>query len=310
MVRIARAYDRDCLIVDPSDKNPMATIWELDFYSRPLLDENHKKVWEVLICEAPQSVQQDVTKLFRFSQFCPSTTVNSLWLQEAIAQAIAESGQTPQKIRFFRRQMNNMVTKACEEAGLEAAPSRRTYSLQRWLQERLQNFYPQQPNYEPQLVQEMGVQYPELNAIELPDAIRGDRGDRWALVSLELEAFGDFPQWNISFGESFPLAPFCLTAGTKIPGLILFSPRALPLAGWLSGLELGYLQFQTHPRPYLRLETGASDSWIVANLTTPSTIAEAEGFEQAKRAAQGVHFLALQNNSETEAFAGFWLLVG
>ncbi|MBD0341559.1 MAG: DUF1092 family protein, partial [Microcoleus sp. Co-bin12] len=26
----------------------MATIWELDFYSRPILDEREKKKWEVL----------------------------------------------------------------------------------------------------------------------------------------------------------------------------------------------------------------------------------------------------------------------
>jgi hypothetical protein len=29
----------------------MGTIWELDFYSRPLRDEEGKKVWEVVICQ-------------------------------------------------------------------------------------------------------------------------------------------------------------------------------------------------------------------------------------------------------------------
>ena len=29
----------------------MSNIWELDFYSRPLLDANNKKVWELLICD-------------------------------------------------------------------------------------------------------------------------------------------------------------------------------------------------------------------------------------------------------------------
>ncbi|MEB3214919.1 MAG: Tab2/Atab2 family RNA-binding protein, partial [Nostocales cyanobacterium 94392] len=31
----------------------MGNIWELDYYSRPILDENNKKIWEVLICETP-----------------------------------------------------------------------------------------------------------------------------------------------------------------------------------------------------------------------------------------------------------------
>ncbi|WLT37023.1 Tab2/Atab2 family RNA-binding protein [Synechocystis sp. B12] len=75
-------------------------------------------MWEVLICESPQSVQQLPGDLFRYSQYCPSSTVNSVWLRQAIEAAIAEAGQMPQKIRFFRRQMNNMISKACEEAGI------------------------------------------------------------------------------------------------------------------------------------------------------------------------------------------------
>jgi len=286
----------------------MAIIWELDFYSRPLLDDQNKKVWEVLICESPRSVQQDSAGLFRFSQDCPSTTVNSLWLKTAIETAIAESGQMPQKIRFFRRQMNNMISKACEEAGIPPSPSRRTYALQAWFQDRLLNFYPQQPGYDPKLAQSTVVQYPALNAIALPDAVRGDQGDRWALVSLAASDFQELPEWEIGFGESFPLTGWDLDPSTRIPGLILFSPRSLPFAAWLSGLELGYLQFNPGPQPIIRLETGASDSWIVANVTDDGSVKEAQGFEQAKQNARNIHFLAIQDNPESESFAGFWLL--
>jgi hypothetical protein len=286
----------------------MGTIWELDFYSRPLLDEQNKKCWEVLICESPLSPNQKTADLFRYSQFCPSSTVNSLWLKEAIQAAIAQAGTLPQRIRFFRRQMNNMISKACEELGIDPAPSRHTYHLNQWLTQRLADFYPQQPGYDPQLAQSVSVQYPELNAVPLPDAIRGDRGDQFALVSLEASAFADVPEWEIGFGEIFDLADFGVTAETSIPGFILFSGRALPLAAWLSGLELGYLQFNATPRPIIRLETGISDSWILANLTNANTVAEAEGFEQRKTAAQGLHFLAVQEKPDAESFTGFWLL--
>lgn len=286
----------------------MGVTWELDFYSRPLLDDNQKKVWEVLICESPQSVRQSPEKLFRYSQYCPSGTVNSVWLKGAIGAAIAESGQMPQKIRFFRRQMNNMISKACEEMGVPAVASRRTYTLEQWLGDRLENFYPQQPGYDAKLAQSASVQYPELNAIALPDAVRGDRGDRWALVSLAAADFDDLTDWDISFGESFPLSSWNLDPSTRIPGLILFSPRALPFAAWLSGLELGYLQLSIDPRPIIRLETSASDSWIVANVIDEASEKEAQGFEKAKKAAKGIHFLAIQANADSEAFAGFWLL--
>ncbi len=286
----------------------MQTIWELDFYSSPILDENNKKLWEVLICETPLNVQQTSDKLFKYAQFCPNTTVNSIFLKETIEKAIQESGQTPQKIRFFRRQMNNMITKACEDAGIPAFPSRRTHTLNQWLEERIQTFYPNQPGYDEKAVNSASIQYPALNAIALPDAVRGDKGDKWAFVTLETSAFADIEEWDIGFGEAFPLSPLGLTPETMIPGLIIYSPRALPLAGWMSGLEMGCLHLEENPLAKIILETGVSDSWFLANLTNQKTIAEAKSFEQAKIKANGVHFLAIQSNSESESFAGFWLL--
>ena len=284
------------------------TIWELDFYSRPILDENQKKVWEVLICESPTTVQRSLDDLFRYAQYCSSKTVNSLWLREAIEKAIAEAGIKPRKIRFFRRQMNNMITKACEDAGIAAIPSRRTYTLAQWLETRMKSVYPNETGYDTKAANSASVKYPPLNAIPLPDAVRGDKSDRWAFVSLEASAFAEMSEWDINFGEAFPLSLANVSPETKIPGLIFFSLRANPLAAWMSGLEMGYLQLEMTSRPRLRLETGSSDSWILANMTNPQTLSEAKGFEDSKKKAQGVHFLAVQSAPDSESFAGFWLL--
>jgi len=286
----------------------MGTIWELDFYSRPILDENQKKLWEVLICESSSSPDQSPDSLFRFAQYCPSNTVNSLWLREAIATAIAKAGTTPQKIRFFRRQMNNMIVKACEDAGIPPAPSRRTYSLNQWITERSRDFYPHQPGYDAKAEQGATVQFLTLDPIPLPDAVRGDKADKWAFVTLKAADLAEMKEWDIAFGEAFSLALVDLPPETPVPGLIIFSSRALPLAGWISGVELAYLAFNPQPRPLIRLDTGASDSWIVANLRDKALITEAENFETAKQAAQKVHFLAIQSSPESESFAGFWLL--
>jgi len=285
----------------------MATIWELDFYSRPILDENNKKLWEVLICESPNE-KQNPEALFKYSQFCSNQTVNSLWLTAALEKAMQESGETPKRVRFFRRQMNNMITKACEDLGIVAAPSRRTFGLNQWLRERQRDFYPNQLGYDEKSAQSEIVQYPPLNAVALPEAIRGDKRDKWSFVSLEAAAFADMGEWEISFGESFPLSMVGIGAEVKIPGLIIFSPRSLPLAAWMSGLEMDYLKVEIGANPIIRLETGASDSWILANLTDPQTLAEAKSFEERKLQTQKVHFLAIQANPETESFAGFWLL--
>ncbi len=285
------------------------TIWELDFYSRPIFDENQKKLWEVLICESPREIDRPLDSLFRFSKFTDNKHVNSLWLREALEEAIAEAAQPPQKIRFFRRQMNNMIEKACNELGITPAPSRRTYALEPWIAERLTDFYPQQPGYDASAAKSASVRYPALNAVPLPDAIRGDKGDRWAFVTLAAADLAEMKDWPIDFGEAFPLELAKVAPDTRIPGLMLLSPRAVPLSAWLSGLELGFLRLETGERPRLCLETGASDSWVLADLTSPETLTEAQNFTRAQRAANGVHFLAVQANPESEAFAGFWLLL-
>ncbi|PSO87085.1 MAG: hypothetical protein BRC43_09685 [Cyanobacteria bacterium QS_3_48_167] len=288
----------------------MGTIWELDFYSRPVLDENQKKLWEVLICESPLDTQCSVDALFKYDQFCSNKSVNSIFLREALEEAIAQAPQPPKKIRFFRRQMNNMITKACDDLGITATPSRRTYALEQWLQQRMEEFYPQQHGYEPSAAKSASVQYSAQTPVRLPDAIRGDKDDKWAFVSLEASAFAEMNEWDISFGEGFPLTMMGIDSDTRIPGAIIFSPRAIPLAGWMSGLEMAALKFQGGSLPRLTLETGFGDSWILADITDKQTLSEAKGFQQAKEKAQQVHFLAIQSSPESDSFAGFWLLKG
>lgn len=284
------------------------TIWELDFYSRPLFDENQKKLWEVLICESPLDVTRSPDSLFRYAEYVDSAEVNSLRLRQAIERAIAQASAPPNKIRFFRRQMNNMILKACEDADIPTAPSRRTYHLNRWLEDRLTDFYPHQPGYDPAAAQATSVQFPASTVVPLPDTIKGDKSDKWCFVSLEVAAFKEMSEWDIAFGEAFPPEMMDVAPDARIPGFIAYSPRAMPMAAWMSDLEMSFLQFEGGSLPKLRLETGVSDSWILANLTTPQTVAEGEGFEVAKAKANGVHFFAIQSNPESESFAGFWLM--
>ena len=284
------------------------TVWELDFYSRPVLDENDKKLWEVLICESPNSIDRSPDSLFKYAEYCSSKTVNSIWLKEAIERAVTKADATPKKIRFFRRQMNNMIVKACEDAGINPVPSRRTYALKQWIEQRNENVYPQESGYDLKTANAASVKYPPLNAIPLPDAVKGDRGDKWTFVSLSAADFNDLKEWDIAFGESFALSLLDIKPNTTIPGLIIYSPRATPLSAWMSGIEMGYLQLEAGSRPQLRLETALSDSWTLINLTNKETIKQAEDFEGAKKKANGVHFIAVQTSPDSESFAGFWLL--
>lgn len=281
----------------------MGSIWELDFYSRPILDANQKKVWEVLVCESPTDVRTKTDSLFRYAQYCPSTQVNSVWLRTALQEAIKKAGKAPIKIRFFRRQMNNMITKACQDIGIPALPSRKALILNQWIQQRMEEVYPQEPGYQGGTNPSVRLERPLPQ--RLPDALEGKQ---WAFVSLEAGDFADMPEWEIGFGEAFPLELAQLPPETRIPGILIFSPRALPIAGWMSGLELAYLRFDTSQGDRLILETGATESWILANIRTPQLLKEAQGFEAAKQKANGVHFIGVQSDPQAQSFAGFWLL--
>lgn len=280
----------------------MTTIWELDYYSRPIVDENGKKLWEVLICESANSIDVEPESLFRFAEYCSSAEINSARLIEAIKRAIAASNTTPDKIRFFRQAMKNMITKACEDMSIPAVLSRRTYALNQWMQQRLEQDYPQQPGFQPGT--NPSVSFPTTVAQPLPDALIGQK---WAFVALAAGVMDEMKEWGIDFGEAFPLSLTGVTADQQIPGLVIFSDRAVPMAGWMSGLELGGLKIDCEA-PRLVLETGVSDRWVLANLSNPQLLQEAQSFEATKQQANGVHFLAIQTNPDAEAFAGFWLL--
>lgn len=282
------------------------TTWELDFYSRPILDENKKKRWEVLICERPAGIDSDITDLFRFSKFCESSTVNSVWLREAIEEAIAKASTPPDRVCFFRRQMTNMITKACEDANLAVNISRNTLALDQWLQQRMVEIYPEMEGYNAN--SNPSVSYPPSQPQPLPDALLGEK---WAMVSLEAAALTEMPEWDITFGGAFPLKLAAVSDATPIPGLIIYSSRATPLAAWMSGLELSSLNYQPAMGQIparLVLETGSADAWVISPLSSDGLKQEAQSFETAKKAADDVHFIAIQASPESESFAGFWLL--
>ncbi len=282
----------------------MGKTWEIDFYSRPIVDDNGKKIWEILVCESPNNIQSS-ENLFQYAQYCSSTEVNSVALKTALEKAIDLAGESPQKIRFFRRQMNNMITKACQDLGIPATASRRTFVLEKWIEERMIKVYTEHPNYQP-VNKPAIINYDSMTPKALPDALIGNK---WAFVSLEKSAFDDFSEWPIDFGEVFPLNMTEIIDNTIIPGLIIYSERALPMAAWMSGIEPVFISVEKTNPPRLLLDTGSNDSWILIKGLDQKTQKSALDFETAKKNAHGLHFLAIQSNPNIESFAGFWLLL-
>lgn len=108
--------------------------WELDCYSRPVVAVGGKKLWEVLIT--------DSTGSFRFLKTLPSNQVNSKELRATVEELFEQSDVKPNTIRYFRGAMFNMIKIALSELDVVGRPSRCTYAVAQWLEERHRDVYP------------------------------------------------------------------------------------------------------------------------------------------------------------------------
>lgn len=281
---------------------PTSTVWELDFCSRPILDERGKKVWELLICDPSRS--------FEYSRYFPNNKINSTELKKALDDILSQPGAVrPEKVLFFRSQMQTIISRALTEVNIQPVPSRRCFALISLLEERLENVYKKDPNYSEKastlFTLNMGA--PE----ELPDALRGES---WSFVQLPLGALrgelNEVTNGN-AFGSVLDVSSLGLDINeeTLIPGVAIYSRRANPLAAWTNGLELAAVVADTE-RAFLVLETGVNERWKYgAYRRTQETTEEAFAWEQAKQAIGGLHFLAVMTDEEAEDCSGLWLLL-
>jgi hypothetical protein len=281
--------------------------WELDYYSRPILEPDGKKRWELLICSTPQvpTSGEESGPSFRWVMPCPASSVNSIWLKEALEQALVAAAEQgfgpPRRLRCWRASMRTMVQRAAEGLGMELVPSRRTYALVSWLQEREREVYPQEPGYLAGPLAPPPLPIRPI-AVPLPEAARGES---WAWATLPLEALAGAAEWELGFAGLVPLPPD-LPPQVPVPGIRLFSSaRALALAGWLAGLEPVRLEISGQQ---LVLEAGLEDRWLLSDLPADEAGAAAAAFTAARQQAGGLQFLAVQAREDDQRFEGFWLL--
>ena len=276
--------------------------WELDFYSRPVMEDDGKKRWELLISSTQDFSGSDP---FRWEKRCPANQVNSIWLSSALNEALTEAKRQgwgrPKKLRCWRASMKTMVKKASEKVGIEVIESRRTFSLLEWLSQREREVYPHQPGYisgpfpphSPSIVSQ-----PE----PLPEALRGDA---WSFSSLALGTLRDAADWPMEFNSLLPIKS-SLGDNTPIPGLRLFSKkRALALSAWLGGLEPVRLVVENNQ---LILEAGQEDRWLVTDMSKDYAEDVRLRLTNAKEKANGIQFIAIQSSPDVQRFTGFWML--
>ena len=286
----------------PKESNLKKTEWEIDFYSRPILDENGKKRWELLITNSNDFKDKQT---FKWEKICPASTVNSIWLKDALEEAIDEAKSqgwdTPSVLRCWRSSMKTMIKRAADQIGIELIPSRRTYSLLEWIIDRERNLYPQEKGY-------IGVNLaPPSNpltnqAIPLPEEVRGDS---WSFASLSLNTLKEADEWEIKFSNLIPIKE-SINENISIPGIRLFSSqRSLALAAWLGGLEPVKLLIDG---TQIVLEAGQADRWLVTDVEEAAKKAIENNFQNTKLYADGLQFISVQKSLEQNSLDGFWML--
>lgn len=289
-----------------------STQWELDCYSRPVIVDGNKKLWEVLIT--------DSTGNMRVCETLPSNRVNSRELRRVIEETIEEAEIKPTHIRFFRGSMFNMMNIALQELSnsddITIIPSRCTYALSSWLDERHREVYPKMEGYRPTMMSGggggavIGGDFLDIRTpVKLPDALRGEK---YAFVSLPLAEFlpetGSISKDNIGVGKLFPINPSTenLSGDAFLQGIVVFSSRAKGLATWLNGVELYGLKVDIRKR-ILIVEADITTQYLMARLTDEQRD-EGAAFEQGKKENNGLHFLCVQEGEDDDMPQGFWLL--
>ena len=277
--------------------------WELDFYSRPILEKNGKKRWELIISSSKNFKTKDI---FLWNKICPANEVNSIWLTKSLNEALNDAEikgwAKPSKIRFWRSSMKSIIKKSIESIGVEALVSRRTYELFDRIKFLEQEVYPLENGYVSGVLAPSFTSRIANNPQPLPEAVRGDA---LTISEISIEELKSAQNWPIEFGDIFPIQE-SLENKNLVPGLRLFSKdRSLALAAWFSGLEPVKLLIEKNQ---LILEASEDDKWLVTDLLPKDARELNEKFSHNKTNSYGYQFISIQSTPFIEKFAGFWIL--
>ncbi len=277
--------------------------WELDFYSRPILESNGKKRWELIISTKKNFYLKEN---FYWNKICPANEVNSVWLTEALKEALlfaeGKGIGKPEKVRFWRSSMKSIIKKSLENIGIEALPSRRTYNLFERIKFLEKEIYPKETGYVNGVLAPSFTSSIENEPKPLPEALRGDS---LTISELSIGALKESSDWPIEFGDIFPIEK-AIDDKNQVPGLRLFSEnRAIALAAWFSSLEPIKLIIEKNR---LILEASEDDKWLVTDLSQQAAKELNLKFEESRRFSKGYQFISIQSTPFTEEFSGFWIL--
>lgn len=258
-------------------------IWQADFYRRPQQDPSEQILWDLFICDRDRS--------FQYEASCPQSEANSSWVASQLQ--IAVGGQLPDVIQVFRPQSLGLIEQAGRSLGINVEPTRRTFALKQWLQEK---------------------QYPTVLDKPPPTPLPENLwGQEWRFATLSagkvVEAFAELPIPILVMPEFLLPINLGLASTVPVPGVIIYGGRqSMRLARWLQQVRPVALNYVAGAPDGLVLEASLVDRWIVATFEDPEVAVAARLYEQRKQQSRGLHFLLVQPDDSGMTYSGFWLL--
>ncbi|MBD1871042.1 Tab2/Atab2 family RNA-binding protein [Cyanobacteria bacterium FACHB-471] len=275
------------------------TVWQADFYRRPLQNEVKQPLWELVVCNPEQT--------FSAQAFCPQSEANSTWIANQLLQMAGGPKDLPQQIQVFRPQSVSLIAAACQALEIAVEPTRRTSALKQLLQQRAEDYhklegYTGQP-YEP-------VKLEQPPPVPLPENLWGEQWRFAAIATSDLESsFKNRPIPILQMPEALLPVNLQLASTVSVPGVVIDGGRqSMRLARWLQETRPVSLNYIPGEPNGLILEAGLVDRWVVTTFDDQDVISAAQTFQQRQQTAQGLHFLLVQPDDSGMTYSGFWLL--
>jgi len=276
------------------------TIWQADFYRRPLQDDRGNTLWELVVCTVDRS--------FTASAFCPQSEANSAWISQQLQRLIAENvNQSPTQIQVFRPQSVSVLQSACQPLDIPVIPTRNTPALKALLQERAA-LYRTLPYYTGQPYDPLGLEKPP--PLPLPENLWGKTW-RFATIAAQdlAPAFQNRPIPVLEMPEALLPIQLQLASTLPVPGVVIEGGRrSMQLARWIQRANPFALEYIPGQPDGLILEAGLVERWALTTFIDPEVITAARTFQQRQSQAKGLHFLLVQPDDSGMTYSGLWLL--
>ncbi|MGC9503958.1 Tab2/Atab2 family RNA-binding protein [Baaleninema sp.] len=271
------------------------TVWQIDFFRRPVRDESGETLWELLACDRSLS--------FQFQAWCPQSQANSDWIATQLQQVAVS---LPQQLQVFRPESLSLIETAGKKLGVPVEATRRVEPLKRWLLRRAEE-YRQHPGYTAEVYDPLAV--PRPAPVPVPEELWGDR---WRFASLpagDLEGIASRPMRFREFPELLHPVKLGVASTQSVPGVIIDGGRqSLQLARWLDSVRPVAINYIPGAPDGLILEAGLSDRWVLATFEDAEVQAAARTYHQRQQEAKGLHFLLVRPDESGMTQTGFWLL--